>query len=225
MATPSEYPEFATLDVALPGGSQNKIVLPTILKETGYDVDNKPAAQHFNWLFNNIYQWIVDLDERLNSAAGGLISLQDVYPVGSVYMNESDGTNPATIFGFGTWVSLGSGRVLVGAGTNTDNNGLERTFTTSTSDDGTYRHTLSVNEMPSHKHSIKLSHEQGGSHDNNGWPQVDYSGPFATHDASQPDGSQSYRNGTGNPLYSTGGGQSHNNMPPFFVVNVWYRTA
>ena len=36
------------------------------------------------------------------------------YPVGSVYMNASNSTNPATLLGFGTWVALGEGRVLVG---------------------------------------------------------------------------------------------------------------
>ena len=36
-----------------------------------------------------------------------------IYPVGSIYANASDGTNPATLFGFGTWESLGAGRVPV----------------------------------------------------------------------------------------------------------------
>ena len=30
------------------------------------------------------------------------------YPVGSVYMNASDSTNPATLLGFGTWVAFGA---------------------------------------------------------------------------------------------------------------------
>lgn len=37
-----------------------------------------------------------------------------VYPVGSVYINVSDSTNPGTLLGFGTWVALGAGRVIVG---------------------------------------------------------------------------------------------------------------
>ena len=38
-----------------------------------------------------------------------------VYPVGSVYLNYSSSTNPATLFGVGTW-SLMYDRVIIGAG-------------------------------------------------------------------------------------------------------------
>lgn len=40
--------------------------------------------------------------------------LKLVYPVGSVYTNASDDTNPATLLGFGTWSAFGAGRVPVG---------------------------------------------------------------------------------------------------------------
>lgn len=40
--------------------------------------------------------------------------LQAIYPVGSIYINASVSTNPATLFGFGTWVAFGGGRVPVG---------------------------------------------------------------------------------------------------------------
>lgn len=39
---------------------------------------------------------------------------QLMYPVGSIYTNASSSTNPATLFGFGTWVAFGAGRVMVG---------------------------------------------------------------------------------------------------------------
>ena len=39
-------------------------------------------------------------------------SIQALYPVGSVYINASNGTNPATLLGFGTWERFGEGRVL-----------------------------------------------------------------------------------------------------------------
>jgi hypothetical protein len=50
-----------------------------------------------------------NIQTQLNS-----ISMSDAYPVGSIYMNASVSTNPATLFGFGTWESFGAGRVLVG---------------------------------------------------------------------------------------------------------------
>jgi hypothetical protein len=41
-------------------------------------------------------------------------ALQAVYPVGSVYINATSVSSPATLFGFGTWAEIGAGRVLVG---------------------------------------------------------------------------------------------------------------
>jgi len=37
-----------------------------------------------------------------------------LYPVGSVYINATSSTNPATLLGFGTWTAFGAGRVPVG---------------------------------------------------------------------------------------------------------------
>lgn len=41
-------------------------------------------------------------------------------------------------------------------------------------------HALTIAEIPSHKHAIRLNHEQGGVHDEAGFPTVDFSGLF-TH--------------------------------------------
>lgn len=40
--------------------------------------------------------------------------LDTIYPIGSVYTNATNSTNPGTLLGFGTWVSFGAGRVPVG---------------------------------------------------------------------------------------------------------------
>ena len=37
-----------------------------------------------------------------------------LHPVGSVYINATNATNPATLLGFGTWAAFGAGRVPVG---------------------------------------------------------------------------------------------------------------
>lgn len=37
-----------------------------------------------------------------------------LFPVGSIYTNSTDNTNPATLLGFGTWTAFGAGRVPVG---------------------------------------------------------------------------------------------------------------
>jgi hypothetical protein len=40
--------------------------------------------------------------------------LQLLHPVGSVYINATNSTNPGTLLGFGTWSAFGAGRVPVG---------------------------------------------------------------------------------------------------------------
>ena len=65
MATRPEFPaQFAYLDVNLPGtGNVNKLRPNIEVRETGYDYLQKPPAEEFNWLLNNIGQWIQYLDE------------------------------------------------------------------------------------------------------------------------------------------------------------------
>jgi len=41
-------------------------------------------------------------------------ALQLLYPIGSIYTNATNGSNPNTLFNFGTWVAFGAGRVPVG---------------------------------------------------------------------------------------------------------------
>jgi len=40
-------------------------------------------------------------------------ALAALHPVGSIYINATVATNPATLLGFGTWTTFGAGRVLV----------------------------------------------------------------------------------------------------------------
>jgi hypothetical protein len=116
-----------------------------------------------------------------------------VYPVGSIYMSVNS-TSPATLFG-GTWERL-ENRFLLGAGSD---------YAAGTTG-GEAEHTLTVNEMPSHRHTI-LATTQGTAFGSN------YINP-----------SNGSRNST-DQTELTGGGQAHNNMPPYLAVYMWKRTA
>jgi hypothetical protein len=128
------------------------------------------------------------------------------YPIGSLYFNAAVGTNPVTLLGFGTWQALGQGRMLIGVGSGTDSRGETRSFPLGSAS-GEYGHVMTVNEMPPHTHTSP----QGAV----GGPPGDLSsGDDATSAVmSNPESS------------STGGGEAHNNLPPYLAVHIWQRIA
>jgi hypothetical protein len=131
-------------------------------------------------------------------------SIESAYPVGSIYMNASVTTNPATLLGFGTWVAFGSGRVLVGQDTgDSDFNTLQETG-------GAKTHTLTTSEIPSHNHAITgYISRSGFSFEHH---QYNSRLPGETYDTNPNVG-------------NTGGGSAHNNVQPYIVVKMWQRTA
>lgn len=128
-----------------------------------------------------------------------------LYPVGSIYTNATDATNPATLIGFGTWVAFGSGKVPVGIDAG------DTDFDTAEETGGTKTHTLTTSELPSHTHSI--SYEQSGPGGNNVNSSY-YAGI-----------SSNVSGGFSRNTNSTGGDQAHNNLQPYIVVYMWKRTA
>lgn len=132
--------------------------------------------------------------------------LDMVYPVGAIYMS-SNGTSPATLFG-GTWVRL-EDRFMVAAGTTypAGTTGGAATHTHTTGD-----HALTVSEMPAHTHNyFKVSTSASVKDTGSGGAYGDYS----------------------TSTTSVGGGAAHNhgntgaasNLPPYWAVYMWERTA
>jgi microcystin-dependent protein len=75
-------------------------------------------------------------------------ALAAVYPVGSIYINATSSTNPATLLGFGTWSAFGAGRVMVGIdSSDSDFDGAQETG-------GAKTVTLSTSNLPSHTHTF-----------------------------------------------------------------------
>jgi len=134
-----------------------------------------------------------------------IISLSDVYPVGSIYINASDGTNPGTLLGFGTWVAFGAGRVPVGI------DATQTEFDTAEETGGAKTHTLTISEMPSHTHNL-------GSKDSTAGDGGAFNEEFIEDPADTT-------NGPNVTSSSTGGGSAHNNLQPYIVVYMWKRTV
>lgn len=128
----------------------------------------------------------------------GLMEL--VFPVGSTYITQSN-TNPSTILEFGTWERL-KGKVCLGLDEDDDN------LKTIGNTGGEKEHVLTLQEMPSHDHQIQTGNVLTTSAGNYG-----VANNFNT-------------SGTQIVSQSRGGGQAHNNMPPYEVVGyMWIRRS
>lgn len=105
---------------------------------------------------------------KLNKTGGGL-TLDDVYPVGSVYISFNS-TSPQTLFGIGTWSKIegrflfaaDSSHVVESTGGSNDSVVVEHTHSAYTSINGSHTHTISSNE---HTHSASTG--SSGKHAHN----------------------------------------------------------
>ena len=155
-------------------------------------------------------------------AAIPAVDLSSVYPVGSIYMNASNSTNPATLIGFGTWVAFGAGRVPVGIDSS------DSDFDTAEETGGSKTHALTEAEMPKHYHSLRgpngpfTSGQQSGSTTSGGL----YSGG-TPDDGTSAYGTESTGGGasSGSASQGTGNGNAHTIVQPYIVVYMWKRTA
>lgn len=134
------------------------------------------------------------------------LDLYNVWPVGSIYISVNN-TNPSTYFG-GTWVSFGAGRCLVGIDT------LQAEFNVVEKIGGEMKHTLSVEEMPAHRHGINVFSPESG-----------HTGRYTCN----PEWNNRSSDTEGIRWIGDSGitGQTtpHNNLQPYITVYMWKRTA
>ena len=125
-------------------------------------------------------------------------TLQKVYPIGSIYINATNSTNPGTLLGFGTWTAFGAGRVPVGI------NDSDTDFDTAEETGGAKTHQLTISELPAHTHNVTMS----------------------TSDSDNDFLSEGNNTGTSTfTTSSTGGDQAHNNLQPYITAYMWRKTA
>lgn len=147
------------------------------------------------------------------------VNLMDIiYPVGSIYQSMN-ATSPASSIG-GTWTQLNT--FLYGS-------------TTAKETGGEARHALSLQEMPVHSHNGSTG--EGGRHNHTiddriiawygqGGGNVlqgtgNYFGSVGTFGGRYT----SVAGGHAHTIASNGGGEGHNNLPPYTTCFIWYRTA
>jgi hypothetical protein len=180
-------PSFVEWHIKTAGANQNDL---TVIKED----------------ISQLQTETTQLNDDVTKLMGAFTSVTDLtkqlfllmHRVGDIIFSTSD-ENPSTIYG-GTWVAWGKGQVPVGVDTSdSDFNTVEKTG-------GEKEHTLTVDEMPSHKH--------------------DFGQQFAT--TSNLSGAYGYYMIAGTQtdvIKNTGGNQPHNNLQPYITCYMWKRTA
>ena len=180
-------PSFVEWHIKIAGVNQNDL---TVIKED----------------ISQLQTETTQLNDDVTRLMGAFTSVTDLtkqlfllmHRVGDIIFSTSD-ENPSTIYG-GTWVAWGKGQVPVGVDTSdSDFNTVEKTG-------GEKEHTLTVDEMPSHKH--------------------DFGQQFtATSNLSGAYGYYMIAGTQTDVIKNTGGNQPHNNLQPYITCYMWKRTA
>jgi len=139
-------------------------------------------------------------------------AIQLLYPVGSVYTSTVS-TNPNTLFGFGTWVAFGSGRVLIG-----DGGGFTAGATGGSADAVvvSHTHTATVTD-PGHFHSTDFDSYNVGSGSVTTLRPTGATGSTAA--------TTTKTTGISVSNSTTGVSGTGANLQPYVVVYMWTRTA
>ena len=186
--TPAEIKSDIGADGYLPtaGGTMTGAITTKGIKLTsGTDFGSSlPSSMQSNQLF---FQTL-----------GSNYILDNVYPVGSIYMSVNS-TNPKNLFG-GTWEQI-QGRFLFG---------MNSSYPAG-STGGEITHALTIDEMPEHNHTIY-------------YPNA--GGPYGNANIGYPEDSGTNMTWCAEMCKTapTGGGAAHNNMPPYLSVYIWKRT-
>ena len=139
-------------------------------------------------------------------------ALAGAYPVGSIYINATNNTNPGTLLGFGTWTAFGAGRVMVGF--NASDPLFDAAEETGGSKDAiTVSHTHTVTDA-GHRHTVPESTQLLNS--GNG---------FATGVTATARTVNSSIATTGITIDSAGSSGTNANLQPYITVYMWKRTV
>jgi len=155
-----------------------------------------PSYDYKKIVFQNLKNQILDM----------------IYPIGSIYMS-TDNIDPKIKIG-GQWEEI-KDKFLLGAGD---------TYVLGTSG-GEATHTLTKNEMPSHRHKL-LGSDRG--RDSYCYSAGSKNACVAAMPSNDSDANYSHYDidAYGDVfIQNTGLSQPHNNMPPYYVVKMWKRIA
>lgn len=143
---------------------------------------------------------MTQFQDNIENAINEVLNI--VCPIGKVeiFFDNEDHSN---YLGF-TWERTSIGKTPIGIdSSDSDFNAIGKTG-------GEKEHTLTTNEMPSHKHEMSLADYGSDACSAVVWKPGDSNGKFAYG---------------GDMIDNAGGSQSHNNLQPYEVMAFWKRVA
>lgn len=163
-----------------------------------------------------------------------------LYPVGIIAEFTND-TDPNNIWPGTTWSKMDAGRVLISAGTYTENG---TTYTYNLGDKGgeakhqstieeLVNHTHTTSGAGDHRHFIANTDNNNTTGGLNSGTHLIYKYTYNSYENFELMGSNldsnigltSQNGGHTHSISATGGNQPHENRPPYIVINRWKRTA
>ena len=184
------------------------------------------------------------------SADDHVVRFDQIYPVGSVYINASNSANPSTYLGVGTWTRIGAGKVMVGQDPS------DSDFNQTSDEGGNKTATLNIANLAQHNHtvnpastslSLSVSQSDAGAHSHTytapGSTPVDAGGDATDNTDVSTGGTNTNEitSGVGNHNHGigvsgtvdigefnsgqTGSGDSFSILQPYIVVYMWVRTG
>ena len=146
-----------------------------------------------------------------------------VYPVGSIYLNATVATNPATLLGFGTWVAFGAGKMMVGLdSSDTLFDTVEKTGGSKNAVVVSHTHTASYTPPSSYAAAFGSFIYRVMSGANMNRPTTTAGGEGFLEGQTATGGAVG---GSGVTVTATGSSGTNANLPPYITVYMWKRTA
>jgi hypothetical protein len=226
-STPSNNNDIGGINIAegcAPSGINNAIrELMAQVKDmqAGTDADNFAVGGNLTvtGTATGVTATFGDSTTKFATTAFVQAALAAAYPVGSIYINATNSTNPGTLLGFGTWVAFGAGRVMVGF------NGSDPLFDAAEETGGSkdaivvsHTHTATVTD-PGHTHSTALyyrPHSASGAAQQYAQNTTGFGSQISTNS-----------NTTGITVSNSTEGSSgtNANLQPYITCYFWKRTA
>ena len=218
---------------ALPTGNASKVVRGTELDNeftaiaSAIATKSDTAAPAFTGIPTAPTATAGTSTTQLATTAFVTTAAQALYPVGSIYINATVATNPATLLGFGTWTAFAAGRVMVGL--DSGNAAFDTVAETGGAADAvlvSHNHSFSATtsgQSQNHVHTYNKLESVGPG---NGNVIVSDSGNSWNFAAGSTEVNNVDHTHTVSGNTSTGGVSATNaNLQPYIVVYMWKRTA